>query len=112
MAIKYEDILARLPDGEVKAIREMSAEIIKEEASLRQLRARLGQLHQADIASRLKISQASYSKLERRSDMLVRTLARVIHALGGELEIVVRLPDADPVRITQFSDLTEAPSHG
>jgi transcriptional regulator with XRE-family HTH domain len=110
MATTLDEYMARIPEAKAKAIRQRAAVLIKEEASLRQLRERVGTVHQAEIASKLGISQSSYSKLERRTDVHVRTLARVIHALGGELEIVVKFPDAEPVRITQFSDLTEGSS--
>ena len=40
--------------------------------------------------------------------MYVRTLGKLIRAMGGELEIVARFPDRDPVRITQFRELTQA----
>jgi transcriptional regulator len=108
MPIKLEDYVAKLPPAEVRAIEKRTAELIKEEANLRQLRERVSARSQTEIARKLKINQASVSKLERRTDMYVRTLGKLIRAMGGELEIVARFPDRDPVRITQFRELTQA----
>jgi predicted XRE-type DNA-binding protein len=109
MAIRLEDLIAKLPEAEIKAIREQAATLIKQEATLRQIREKISARSQTEIATRLKIKQSSVSKLERRTDMYVKTLAKLIRAMGGELEIVARFPNADPVRITQFRDLTKVP---
>jgi transcriptional regulator with XRE-family HTH domain len=107
MPVKLEDYVARLPAADVRAIEGRAAELVQEEANLRQLREQVGARSQAEIARRLKINQASVSKLERRTDMYVKTLSRLIRAMGGELEIVARFPGKAPVRITQFRELTE-----
>jgi transcriptional regulator with XRE-family HTH domain len=49
-------------------------------------------LTQAKLAKALGISQAAVSKLERQSDMSIRTLRRYVEAAGGSLEIVAKLP--------------------
>lgn len=67
-------------------------------------RARL--LSQEEIAQALHIRQSSVARLEKRADMYVSTLRRVIEAMGGELEIVARFPD-HTVTIRNFSDLSE-----
>ena len=61
------------------------------------------QLTQAHLAELLGVKQASISKMESRTDMYIGTLARVIEAMGGELEICARFPDGT-VRITKFSE--------
>lgn len=50
-------------------------------AELRKLRS----LTQEQIASKLRVRQSEVSKLERRSNMKVRTLSDVIGAMGGRL---------------------------
>jgi len=47
---------------------------------------------QEDLAKLLKVSQASISKVESRTDLHVSTVAAYIAALGGELELVARFP--------------------
>jgi predicted XRE-type DNA-binding protein len=108
MTIEYEDFLTKLPPERVAAIRERGRELIEQEASLRQLRERLGDCSQEMIAKALGIKQSSVSKLERRSDMYIATLKRYIEAMGGELQILAQFPGQDPVRINQFSDITTA----
>ena len=60
-------------------------------------------LTQEDLAAALDIKQPSLSKLESQNDMQISTLRRVIHALGGSLELVAHLPGGD-IRISQFKE--------
>lgn len=69
---------------------------------LAELRREAG-LTQEDLATAMGIKQPAVSKLESQSDMQIRTLQRLVQALGGELEIIVHLPRAD-VRISQFAE--------
>jgi transcriptional regulator with XRE-family HTH domain len=104
MSIKLEDYLAGLPQAEQAAVRARGAELIAEEAGLRELRKARAQ-SQEQLAQRLGINQAAVSKIERRTDMYISTLRDLVRALGGELEIVATFPDQSPVRITQFKSL-------
>ncbi len=109
MAIRLDDYLAKLPEEERQAIQERAAELIAEEATLRQLRE-ARERSQEDVAKELHINQAAVSKLERRTDMYLSTLRSYIEAMGGKLEIVARFPN-QAVRITQFEAL-DPDSHG
>src|SRR4051794_7117532 len=103
MAIRLDDYLAELPEERQRAIRERAAELIAEEATLRQVRE-ARERSQEDVANKLHIKQAAVSKLERRADMYLSTLRSYIEAMGGKLEIIARIPD-QVVRITQFEAL-------
>jgi DNA-binding transcriptional regulator YiaG len=72
-----------------------------ENMSLDELRA-ARQLTQEHLAAILNLKQSSVSRLERRADMYVSTLAKVIEAMGGRLEIRAVFPDG-AVQISQFS---------
>ena len=50
------------------------------------------------------IKQPSLSKLESQEDMQISTLQRLVHALGGELELVAHMPAGD-IRIRQFGEM-------
>ncbi len=56
---------------------------------------------QQQVANAIGIKQPSLSKLEKQSDMQISTLQRIVRALGGELDVIVRFPDGT-VRIEQF----------
>lgn len=45
---------------------------------------------QEEIARELQIQQAAVSKLERRDDMHVSTLSRLIEAMGGNLKLIAK----------------------
>ncbi len=74
-----------------------------EEMSLHQLR-KARELTQTKIAGELRMGQGDVSKLERRTDMYVSTLASYLQAVGAELEIRAVFPDGSAVKITQFSE--------
>lgn len=57
---------------------------------------------QREVAEILGIKQPTLSKLESQSDMQISTLRRIVKALGGELEVIARLPN-ETVKIDQFN---------
>jgi len=59
---------------------------------------------QVELAQRLGVNQGNVSRLERRDDLYLSTLRDYVAALGGELELVVRFPDGDEVRIEPRRD--------
>lgn len=61
--------------------------------SLSRLRERCG-ITQQELARRLGIRQASVSGMERRDDIQLSTLRRILEALGGKLSIFGLFPDA------------------
>ena len=80
---------------------------LKEEMALEDLRDAL-RMTQRQLAQTLKVDQSAISKLERRTDMYVSTLDRVIKAMGGSLEIRAVFPGGS-VRISQFEKLSAKP---
>ncbi|MBM3464086.1 MAG: helix-turn-helix transcriptional regulator [Armatimonadetes bacterium] len=70
---------------------------------LRRLRE-IRNLSQVELAKSLNVSQATVSKMERRSDMYISTLRKLLQAIGGDLEITARFPGY-AVRISQFEEL-------
>jgi DNA-binding XRE family transcriptional regulator len=103
MPIRLDDYIAKLPKKDQRAIKKRTAELVAEEATLRQLRE-ARERSQAEMAERLHIQQAAVSKLERRTDMYLSTLRSYIEAMGGKLEIIARFPH-HTVRIMQFETL-------
>ncbi len=81
------------------------ARVQLQEMALSELR-QARRLSQEQLADVLHIKQAGISKLERRTDMYLSTLRRVIEAMGGKLDILARFPEGE-VRITQFEELDD-----
>lgn len=78
-------------------------EICQEVKGLRELRMLAGKA-QADIATALRIKQPSVSKVENQTDMYVSTLRGYVEAIGGKLELIVRLPERQVARRYRLSD--------
>lgn len=73
------------------------------EMGLAELRAAID-LTQESLASALHAKQASISKMERRSDMYISALSKIIEAMGGELQIIANMPN-NRVQIRQFTKI-------
>ena len=81
----------------------IKTELLTLQMSLAELR-RAQKKSQGDLAKLLGVGQAAVAKLERRTDMHVSTLCRIVSALGGELRVVA-LIDGREVSITNtFND--------
>src|SRR5438132_11489806 len=101
MAKNFKELQSKMPP-EVHAKAKAEAEKIIQEIPLHELRAaRL--LTQEHLAKLLGINQSAVSKIERRTDMYVSTLADFVRAMGGRLEIRAIFPDG-AVSITQFQE--------
>ena len=74
---------------------------------MRQLRRELN-LTQDRMADILEAKQGHISKIERRADMRIFTLRDYIEAMGGELELVARIPGRKPVKLDGFIPASEA----
>jgi DNA-binding XRE family transcriptional regulator len=70
-----------------KLTAEIDQRVERRRATLAQLRQAIG-LTQAQLAEELGIAQGDVSKIERRDNLRLATLARFIEATGGHLRIV------------------------
>ncbi len=103
MAKNFKELRAKLSPGARAASEAESKRLSQEEMTLHELR-RARELTQTKLAHELQIGQGDVSKLERRTDMYVSTLAGYLEAVGAHLEIRAVFPDGRTVRITQFSE--------
>jgi DNA-binding XRE family transcriptional regulator len=103
-----QEVLASLPEDQQERIEVLFQEMNQEVESLRQLRQIAGKV-QADIAAALHIKQPSVSRIEKQTDMYLSTLRGYVEAIGGELELIVRLPSRPPLRLQQLGDVFSAP---
>ncbi|MGA2597463.1 MAG: XRE family transcriptional regulator [Bryobacteraceae bacterium] len=102
MAKNFRELRAKM-SARAQAASEVERRRLLEEMSLCQLR-KARELTQTRIADELHIGQGDVSKLERRTDMYVSTLASYLQAVGADLEIRAVFPDGRAVKITQFSE--------
>lgn len=102
---KGSDLVAKMPPEQRARIqRRVEAELAAIELS--ELRALRG-ITQEELAERIGTRQANVSQMERRADMRISTLRQVIEAMGGELVITARFPDAE-VRLDQWHSAEQA----
>jgi transcriptional regulator with XRE-family HTH domain len=83
---EYQRLVQEMPLGKLRAARELTQE---------------------NLARILDVNQSEISKIERRADMYVSTLASYVQAMGGALEIRAVFPDGEAVKITQFEELAK-----
>ena len=105
MAKTLAQVMKGLPNSRRKRIERRSTELIQGQLTLQQLRRELN-LTQDHMADLLDVKQGHISKIEKRSDMRISTLRDYIEALGGELELVARIPGRKPVKLEGFYDAT------
>jgi len=103
MARKFQELIDKLPP-ERRARIKAKADELRVEMALDELRE-AQELTQEQLADTLGVTQAHISKLERRTDIYLSTLRRIIRAMGGELEVRAIFPSG-PVVINQFTKLT------
>lgn len=100
MGRNIEDVIAGLPKERRTRIRQkarqMADEMIAYADSLGAVR-RAASKTQSQMGVRLGMPQSAISQLEKRSDVLVSTLARYVDALGGELDLIVRMGDGTEI---------------
>lgn len=111
MGRTLNDVVAALPEARRARVEARARELVEEVESLSELRRMTGKA-QVEIASALRVKQPSISKIEKQTDMYLSTLRSYVEAIGGKLELVVRLPSRAPVRIEHLSDIVHSVSAG
>jgi transcriptional regulator with XRE-family HTH domain len=102
-----DQVVAELPLGRRKRIEARYRELRQEVEGLRELREIAGKA-QLDVAAALNIKQPSVSKIEKQTDMYLSTLRNYIEAIGGKLELLVKLPRRPAIRLHQLGDALHA----
>ena len=104
MGRNLEEIIADLPAERQARIEARYQELKQDVESLSELRRATGKA-QADIAAALNIKQPSVSKIEKQADMYLSTLRSYVEAIGGQLELVVKLPSRPALRLRHLGDV-------
>ena len=103
MAKSFDRLVARATTKKTQAKAAHRAQELFAELLLSEIRQQVGKSQQ-QVAEALGIKQPSLSKLEKQADMQISTLRRIVNALGGELEVLAKLPKGT-VKINQFDPL-------
>lgn len=93
------EVLESLPAKRRVRIEQRATEL----ATLQAIRQALQQT-QKTVAKRLGVGQDTVSRMERGGEnMQLSTLRRYVTAMGGQVEIVARFPDREPVVIYRIA---------
>ena len=107
MGRTLSEMIDGLPKRRRKRVDARYRQLKDEIEGLRELRKAAGKA-QADIAATLKIKQPSVSKIEKQTDMYLSTLRSYVIAIGGELDLVVRLPSRRVMRLSRLGEMLSA----
>jgi transcriptional regulator with XRE-family HTH domain len=107
MSKNVNEIVRTLNRAQRKKVEASAAKLIAEEMTLQELR-RARKLTQVSMAKALGITQDSVSRLERRSDILLSTLRKTVHVMGGNLSLVAEFPDQAPVVLSGIAEAGSA----
>ena len=94
-----DDWIATLPIERQKAIEARGKELVakvRRRMTLAELRKER-KISQATVAEALGIGQMQISRLEKRKDPRLSTMARTVAAMGGHLTLIATFPDQEPV---------------
>jgi transcriptional regulator with XRE-family HTH domain len=107
MGRNLDRVIAELPQDRRERVEARYQELLQEVEGLRELRQIAGKA-QADIATALNIKQPSVSKIEKQADMYLSTLRSYVEAIGGRLELTVKLPRRPALRLQHLGDASSA----
>ncbi len=102
MAKSFEDMLGGVQPAVRKAALARAARYqrqIDAGNAVRTIRA-AAKLGQAELAKLMNVKQPAVAKMERQNDMKLSTLASIVDAVGGTVQIRVKLPSVPrPIEI-------------
>ena len=91
--IPLDALLAKHLTGQSITRAKRRASEIMEQMELAEIRKALN-ISQRGLARTMKIAQPTLAKIEKQPDMQIATLRKVVRALGGEIDIIARFPNA------------------
>src|SRR5262252_8577579 len=106
MTISLDEVLNTMTAAQRARVKARAQELIEEELTLRDLR-QAQHLTQERMAELLGVKQENVSRIERRADLLLSTLASYVAAMGGKLRLMAEFPNRKPVTVA-LGDLSES----
>jgi len=111
MGRNLDDVVAALPEARRARVEARAQELKEQVEGLSELRRVAGKA-QVEIAAALNVKQPSVSKIEKQADMYLSTLRSYVEAIGGQLDLIVRLPARAPLRIGRLGDVAPGAATG
>ncbi len=102
--ISYKEKRKQFSKEAQKRITDRAQEIKNELHILKAIREITG-MSQEVLAERLEVGQSYISRLERRDNITLATLANIIRTLGGSIEMTIQLPDMEPMKFSHLEAL-------
>ena len=103
MTRSLDDLLQTFTPAQQATIKARGSALIEQELTLRSLR-QAHDLTQERMAALLGVKQENVSRMERRTDLLLSTMASYVEAMGGKLKLVAEFPGQAPVVIKALAD--------
>ena len=97
--ILVDEVIAAMPKKQQEAIAKRRAELVAK-VRRRMTLAKLGKgrkISRATMAEAQGIGQMQISRLEKRKDPRLSTMARKVAAMGGHRTMIATFPDREPV---------------
>ncbi len=89
----FDELTKNWPESRKEEVKRKKNEL-QEEMMLSDLRKSLS-ISQEALATALEVQQPAIAKMERRDDIRIGNLRRMIEAMGGELEIRARFSQSE-----------------
>ncbi len=107
MAKSFNELVQRTTSKKTQRRAVVRTQELLRELLLSEIRELRGK-SQKEVAEAIGMKQPSLSKLEKQSDMQISTLQKIVKALGGELEVLVKFPKG-VVKLDQFGKKARPP---
>ncbi len=107
MTVSFQQILNDLPPDRCQKIKARSAELIADE-QLRQDLKLARTLAQDKIVERLQLPKEEILNLERQADLHLLMLRNVLRELGGDLRLVIDLPNHPSIDVDEILEVSWA----
>ncbi|MGH8056682.1 MAG: helix-turn-helix domain-containing protein [Candidatus Entotheonellia bacterium] len=108
MGTSLQEKMAALDPARQARIKAETERLQAEYMTLQDLR-KAREMTQVRLAEILGKSQVTVAQMEKRTDVMLSTLRSYIEAMGGQLDLVVRFPDREPVVLQGLRDDGPAP---
>jgi transcriptional regulator with XRE-family HTH domain len=97
MSNDWKTLRAELPQ-DVRSRLDEKREVRRLGKALAEVRKAMNATQQ-DVATRASMTQNTVSKIERADDVLISSVVRYMHSIGGGVELVLKTPDGKATRI-------------